>query len=190
MNRNSEDEKGIKGFISEEQFQQPQRPVNHETLVERIIQDAIAAGKLDNLAGEGKPLKVEQENPYIPEDMRLAYQILSRGGYAPPWVDQEKEVNLEIEQVKHARDEHSRWVIRRLDDIKQGPLQYFMRDLRQLSASHERWLVQHENRLQQLNEKIYSFNHICPTEDLLKVPIHVAHTMEEYIKSCPTIPQV
>ncbi len=182
--------KHLKGFITEQQFQQPQKPVNHETLVERIILDAIAAGKFDNLANEGQPLKVEEENPYVPEDMRMAYQILSRNGYAPPWVEMEKEVLADLDKAIRERDEHRRWLKRRLDDIKQGPLQYFMRDLRQLGQSHERWLKNYEKRLTLLNERIHSFNHVCPVENLMKTPFNVQRVLEEYNLSCPTIPQI
>ena len=185
-----QEDKKRKGFITRQQFQQPARPIDREGMVERLIQEGIAAGSFSNLANEGQPIKIEEENPYVEDDMRLAYKVMSTAGITPSWVEQEKEVEAEIGKVKREREEHLRYLNRRLNDIKNGPYHYFMRDLRQLGQSHQHWLKNYAERLTRLNEKIHTFNHICPVPMLLKIPISVEKTLEEYERSCPAIPQV
>lgn len=56
-----------------------------ELVAERKIEEAVSRGELDDLPGQGQPLDLE-EDPLIPEDLRLAYRILKNAGYVPPEV--------------------------------------------------------------------------------------------------------
>lgn len=52
-------------------------------LVEQRLAEAVSRGELDNLPGAGAPLVLD-EDPLIPEDLRLAYRILKNAGFVPP----------------------------------------------------------------------------------------------------------
>ena len=52
-------------------------------LVERKIEEAIARGELDNLPGAGRPLDLDDLDPSLPEELRLAYRILKNAGMSP-----------------------------------------------------------------------------------------------------------
>ena len=65
-------------------------------LAERKIQEAIERGELDGLPGAGKPLELD-DNPLVPEDLRVAYRILKNAGFVPPEVELHREVHS-IEQ--------------------------------------------------------------------------------------------
>lgn len=54
-------------------------------LVEQKIEEAVSRGELDNLPGAGQPLELN-DDPLVPEDLRLAYRILKNAGFAPPEV--------------------------------------------------------------------------------------------------------
>lgn len=56
-----------------------------EWIAERRIREAIERGDFDRLPGAGKPLALDDE-PLVPEDLRVAYRILKNAGYAPPEV--------------------------------------------------------------------------------------------------------
>jgi hypothetical protein len=181
----------LKGPISEAEFNQVRKlPHQTESWVEAIITRAMKDGKFDNLKNEGKPLEIEEENPYTDPDMRLAYRVMSQAGAAPAWVDMEKEVSHEIEQAQRDRANHRLWLNRRLAQIKEGPYQTFLRDLRNLAAFHDNWLIQHTQKLRQLNEKIENFNGACPVSQIHKVLILVDQTITEFDKTCPGIPRV
>ena len=61
-----------------------------ESLVDRQIRDAMAEGSFDNLPHQGAPLP-HDENPHAGE-WGLAYTMLKNAGYAPPWIEADKEV--------------------------------------------------------------------------------------------------
>lgn len=159
-----------------------------ETIVERLIKEAEEEGKFDNLAGEGLPQKIEEENPYISEDKRLAFKILANSGHAPPWIEMGKDLDTELEKASRARREHIRYLKDRLDYIKRGSPNYFFRDLRILAEDHQRWLKTHSKKLSELNERVHSYNNICPVVEKCKVPLQVEKIIEEYEKQCPAIP--
>ena len=185
-------DKKFKGPISEAEFNRPHKPLPkpRESWVEEIIQRAMDEGKFSNLSNEGQPLVIDEENPYIEEDMRLAYKVLANAGASPPWVELEKEVMAEINQVRREREQYRKWLVRRLEEIKAGPYHTFLRDLRRLASYHESWLQQHAKKLGQLNDKIHNFNQVCPVQQLHKILILVDKTIEQFDQSCPSIPRV
>ncbi|MDB5078281.1 MAG: hypothetical protein JWP00_205 [Chloroflexi bacterium] len=186
------EKKTLKGPISDAEFNRPtkQPPRQTDSWVEAIIQRAMKDGKFSNLKNEGKPLEIEEDNPYVDEDMRLAYHIMSQAGAAPPWVDMEKALLADLEQARRERASHRTWLIRRLAQIKEGPYQTFLRDLRRLADFHDQWMVQHTRNLHLLNEKIHNFNNACPVQQLHKILIMVDQTIADFDKTCPGIPRV
>ena len=56
-----------------------------DSIAERKIAEAIAAGAFDELPGAGKPLELDDDSN-VPEDLRAAYRILKNAGYVPPEV--------------------------------------------------------------------------------------------------------
>ncbi len=61
-----------------------------ETLIDRQIRAAMEAGEFENLPYQGEPLP-DDDNPYA-GDMALAFHLLKGQGYAPPWIEADKEV--------------------------------------------------------------------------------------------------
>jgi len=51
-------------------------------IVEERIQKAQEEGAFDNLPGKGKPLKLD-DDPFVPEDLRLTYKILKNSNCFP-----------------------------------------------------------------------------------------------------------
>lgn len=68
-----------------------------ELLAERKIEEAVSRGVLDDLPGAGQPLALD-DDPLIPEDLRLAYRILKNAGYVPPEVEALTEISR-LEQL-------------------------------------------------------------------------------------------
>ena len=61
-----------------------------DLLAEQKIAAAIGAGELDGLPGEGQPLALD-DDPLVPEDVRVAYRILRNAGFVPPEVADARE---------------------------------------------------------------------------------------------------
>jgi len=68
---------------------------------EEQIQIAIQEGKFSNLAGEGKPLQLEEDGLVDP-DWRLAYHLLRANGYSLPWIEERREIDAEIDGALEA----------------------------------------------------------------------------------------
>lgn len=189
---NDKDEKdnSLKGPLSNRDFRRRSFffPGKFETIVDRLIKKGEEEGKFNNLAGEGQPLKIEPDNPYVSEDKKLVYKVLSNAGYSPPWIELGKEVETELEKTQRARREHLTYLRNRLDYIKRGSPDTFFRDLRILAEDHQRWLTTHTKRLHTLNERIHTYNNVCPVQEKHKIPLQVEKLLEEYEKECPAIP--
>ena len=61
-----------------------------EALIDRQIREAAEAGEFDNLPYQGEPLP-NDDNPHA-KDWGLAFRVLKNAGFAPPWIEADKEV--------------------------------------------------------------------------------------------------
>ena len=66
-----------------------------DTLAEEHISKAIRDGELDNLPGQGRPLRLDDDSA-VSAELRAAYRILKNAGCLPP----ELELRREIRQVE------------------------------------------------------------------------------------------
>jgi hypothetical protein len=51
-------------------------------LAEQKLAEAVSRGEFDDLPGAGRPLDLE-EDPLVPQDLRMAFRILKNAGYVP-----------------------------------------------------------------------------------------------------------
>lgn len=63
-----------------------------ELIAERKIAEAEAQGALKDLPGEGAPLDLDDDDPLIPEDLRMAYRILKNAGLVPEEIAMLREI--------------------------------------------------------------------------------------------------
>ena len=90
-----------------------------ESIAERKIAEALANGELDDLPGTGRPLDLD-DDPLVPEDLRLAYRILKNAGFVPAEVQELNEIRQLEELVVRGESDaeaHSR-AVRRLALLK------------------------------------------------------------------------
>jgi hypothetical protein len=78
-----------------------------DRLVEQRIEAAIAAGDLDNLPGEGRPLQLDDDR-MVPEDLRVAYRMLKNAGFVPPELETRAEIASVQALMRHATDDTER----------------------------------------------------------------------------------
>jgi hypothetical protein len=68
-------------------------------LIDRLAEENILAaarrGEFDNLAGAGKPLRLDDDSA-VPEELRGAYRLLRNAGCLPP----EQQMRSEIRQIE------------------------------------------------------------------------------------------
>lgn len=69
-----------------------EEPTGFAAIVERRIAEAMARGEFDRLPGAGRPLALD-DDPLVPEEMRVAYRILKNAGFVPPELERLAEIN-------------------------------------------------------------------------------------------------
>lgn len=78
-------------------------------VVGRRIEEAMREGAFDNLPGRGKP-QTFKNNPFVPEDQQLAFDLLQNNDLAPSWIGDRAAVLRQIEQLRtnlrHAVQQH------------------------------------------------------------------------------------
>lgn len=73
-----------------------------DQLAEQHIAEALRNGELDNLAGEGKPLVLDDDS-HVPEDLRASYRLLKNAGYLPPELEMRNEA-VELDTLLRTLD--------------------------------------------------------------------------------------
>ena len=68
-------------------------------LAEARIAAAIADGALEDLAGRGVPLNLEDDSS-VPQEWRLAYRLLHSNGLAPAWIETGDEIRGRIDRAR------------------------------------------------------------------------------------------
>jgi len=116
-----------------------------DKLAEQHIQEAAKRGEFEDLEGAGERLQIEEPNPYIPEELRFAYRLLSNAGYLPDEVRLRKEISeaeqllltLEDEALRQKASARLRLLLSRLGTTRSTSLAteqaYYQRLSRRLS---------------------------------------------------------
>jgi hypothetical protein len=77
--------------------------------VERMIREAQQRGEFDHLPGAGKPLRLDDDNPFAAE-WSSAFRLARNAGAAPPWVELEKEIASEQDALGRLLERTARYV--------------------------------------------------------------------------------
>lgn len=74
-------------------------------IAEKRIEEAIERGEFDNLAGAGKPLKLD-DDPNVPPELRMAFKILKDAGIVPAEVETQQQIRR-IEDMLDGLDDET-----------------------------------------------------------------------------------
>jgi hypothetical protein len=77
-----------------------------ESLIERQIREAMADGRFDALPHQGVPLPVEDDA--AAGDRALAHRMLRDAGFAPPWIEADKDARAGLARVEALHDQAAR----------------------------------------------------------------------------------
>lgn len=71
--------------------------------VEEAIREAEARGLFRDLPGAGRPLRLD-ENPFEPPAWRLGHRLLRQHGFAPEWIELDREIRRDLEAARALLD--------------------------------------------------------------------------------------
>jgi hypothetical protein len=141
-------------------------------IAERKIQAWIDEGGAERLTNKGRKLDLTA-NPFVPSDLRMAFDVLKNADAAPPWI----EIGKEIEALlSRAREEGRRFRdAQRGDRIAlRGAAPDRAGELRaRMTERARRFGAEHRARLRHINLQIDRFNAYCPVGGMGRARLNV-----------------
>merc|ERR1712212_1432059 len=139
-----------------------------DRLVEDLIQEGMAKGAFDNLSGAGKPLpeRPPDFNPYMDFTTHKMNQILVETGFAPEWVELQKEIRIQTEALR-----------KELGKCRQSLGPAPLSDKTQ--KMWEEKIQKMEKGVIDVNKSIQKFNQIVPSMHHQKFPVNLAKEAEK-----------
>ena len=155
-------------------------PINANKQIEK----AMERGELKNLPGEGKPLKLDT-NPYLTPQARMANRLLKENGFAPRWVELEKEIKQEKAQLERLLTNLKGRRERLAAIVQQYP---HRRETISRTFEHERarGIAQYSEKLKNLNQKIQRVNLLMPTRNRQYALINKETALVRFQRVCPS----
>ena len=156
-------------------------PIN----VDEQIETAMERGEFKDLPGKGKPLKLDT-NPFLTPQVRIVNRLLKENGFAPRWIELEKEIREEKAQLKkllinlRARRERLVALIQRYPHRREAVSRSF---------EHERarGIAQYREKLENLNRKIQRVNLLAPAQNRQYALINKEAALTRFQKACPRV---
>ncbi len=140
-----------------------------EDWVEEKIREAREKGLFDNLAGQGKPLPTRQ-NPFLSQDLQLAYSLLQNQGYTLPWIEEGRDIDIRLQKARRTLERRYRWY----------QAEKARRPAHELLALEQVWRkhrLEFEAEIEAINESIRIYNLKVPSLTFHK---HLIILEEEY----------
>jgi len=158
------------------------RGKRYHDYIEEIVHDAVERGEFNNLPGTGKPLNLDDENPYA-GDKAAGYRLLKQSGYAPPEIELLKEIRRERARLEQKLDR----LRARGKRLRTRAVPPFQSEKRAYNNAVTKAIQQYDEQLRGLNHRILAFNLSVPP--LMHAPIlHVEQLVRQFQESCPLLP--
>jgi hypothetical protein len=141
----------------------------YRILVERKIRELVERGYFDNLPGSGRPLDLsDEDNPFIPADLRLSYRILRNAGVSLPWIELGNEVESDLAELHRMAASQERFLRSALGRARRALPGLRVRRLASLREQNEEFAAKFQLMAADLNRKIDLFNIEVPVVNLQK----------------------
>ncbi|KAL4707974.1 hypothetical protein ACJJTC_010590 [Scirpophaga incertulas] len=141
-----------------------------DRLVEDLIQESMSKGEFENLSGIGKPLKDQNNNPYVDFTTHKLNEVLINNGFTPEWIIMTKEIEQDVEFLRKDIS-NDRKVL--------GP--FPLNDNDQM-----KWqdiCQQYRDFVKTINKKINKYNLIVPLISKQKMYIDIEHILDDILQN-------
>ncbi len=147
------------------------------SLVDRQIEEAQARGDMDVPEEARKRIDLS-ENPYVPEDKRMAYKIMADNDTPPEWIDDGKTIRAliskAIARLEQSHETHV-YILRKLEGRRDADSIYARLD------AHKRWdeaCARYRRAVAEINEKINTYNLRVPISTLQRLYLDADQAIE------------
>ncbi|MCL4395064.1 MAG: DUF1992 domain-containing protein [Chloroflexi bacterium] len=158
-------------------------PRKGENAIERQIREAMDRGEFDAPIAKGKPLDLT-DNPFTPEEWRLAYKLLKDAGVAPAWIEQDKAIRRETDTLALWLAQQAQWHQRQYARLKTLSPHKMIAERERLLAVRERTCETYRNRAGALNRLIDTFNLQAPFARLHHTRIQIEDEVARFLERC------
>ena len=157
----------------------PRRLNDIEDSVTKQIREAIERGEFDDLPGKGKPLDLG-DNAHVPAEWQLAFKMLRDANVAPRWIEQDKEIRLELQKLGRFLERHAKWQQQQRANLKSLSIDKIPAEHSQLEEARARAITEYRRRASALNKIIDTFNLQAPTARLQHPRIAIEEEIDEF----------
>ena len=140
--------------------------------IDAVIRKAMEDGKFDNLPGMGKPLKLDK-NPYADPEWALAFDMLSKNGYALPWMEKRNEIESDLARAKETLARMWAWRQKRINDDS-GEFEPFFVENEWKTAVRK-----FEETVAAINKRIESYNLEVPGDVFMRLRVNAEREISE-----------
>jgi hypothetical protein len=139
------------------------------SLIEKIIREAQAKGKFDNLSGQGQPLRLDNENEASEE--WAANRLLKSQNLRPAWLEEDLSIREELERARTKLQRTHRWRVAELRPLSGKSDEGSLRRRAWVEDEWQRLLAEFRETVAQLNQRIRLLNLKVPSDQLQRVVI-------------------
>ncbi|MDE0425192.1 MAG: DUF1992 domain-containing protein [Candidatus Poribacteria bacterium] len=156
-------------------------PIN----VSEQIEKAMERGEFKDLPGKGEPLKLDT-NPFLTPQARMANRLLKENGFAPRWIELEKEIKQEKAQLERLLRNLKARRERLATFIAQHPHRHEAVS-RSFEYERARGLTRYSEKLENLNKKIQRVNLLMPTRNRQYGLTNKETALDRFEENCPSL---
>lgn len=151
--------------------------------VSEQIEEAMERGEFKDLPGKGEPLKLDT-NPFLTPQVRMANRLLKENGFAPRWIELEKEIKQEKAQLERLLTNLKARRERLIALIQQHPERHAAVS-RSFEYERARGIARYSEKLENLNQKIRRVNLLMPTRNRQYGLINKEAALDRFEETCP-----
>ena len=153
--------------------------------VSEQIEEAMERGEFKDLPGKGEPLKLDK-NPFLTPQVRMANRLLKENGFAPRWIELEKEIKQEKAQLEKLLTNLKARRERLATFIAQHPHRHEAVS-RSFEYERARSIARYSEKLENLNQKIQRVNLLMPTQNRQYGLINKEAALDRFEETCPSL---
>ena len=155
-------------------------------VAERKITEAIEEGKFDNLPGKGKPI-VFDDDPMTPPHLRMANKVLRNAGVLPDWMQVQKDLARERQEISGHRARLSRENAKKRTTLEHLPPHHAA--VKQFETWYAKSRADYLRRVKGVNTLILKLSMMAPSTVQPPRPYKVETEMERFDAEFPPLPQ-
>lgn len=161
-----------------------------ELVAEARIEEAMEKGAFDDLPLKGRPLELK-EFPFVPAHLRVPYKILHDAGFAPDWIERDKEIRELEERFRQLTRGHLQWLRREAaarESLRAGASlderEAARRRLALARAAQAEALAEARRLLHERNAAVDRFNNAVPSILWQKARWSVDRRLQSFLQAC------